>query len=149
MLRTLAACAALTLMSGTAMTDAARAEGVSHKIAIHVDDSDMRVMNMALNNAENARSYFASIGDTVELELVAYGPGLQMFVKDQSPVAARIAAMSLEFEEIQFSACGNTIKNMAKKLGHEPVLIEEAEVVPSGVARLVELQEDGYSYIRP
>lgn len=144
MLRTLTLCAALTAASTPAF-----AEGITHKIAIHVDDSDMRVMNMALNNAQNARTYFESVGDTVELEIVAYGPGLQMFVKDQSPVADRISTMALEFEDIQFSACGNTIKGMTRKLGHAPELIDEAEVVPSGVARLVILQEEGYSYVRP
>ncbi|MBW6416081.1 DsrE family protein [Celeribacter sp. PS-C1] len=144
MRRTLAFCLALLLSSGFAM-----AEGITHKIAIHIDESDMRLMNMALNNANNARNYFQSIGDEVVLEIVAYGPGLQMFLKGQSPVADRIETMALEYDDIQFSACGNTLRNMSKNLDRPLEILEEATVVESGVARLVLLQEDGYSYIRP
>jgi len=38
---------------------------------------------------------------------------------------------------------------MSKKAGHEIPIMEEATVVPSGVVRLVELQEQGYAYVRP
>lgn len=128
---------------------AAMAEGVAHRVAIHVDENDPAVMNMALNNAQNTHSYYASIGDTVEIELVAYGPGLTMFVADKSPVADRLSAMSLEMPTLRFSACGNTLAAMQKKTGGEVALVSEAVVVPSGVVRLIELQEQGFAYIRP
>ncbi len=38
---------------------------------------------------------------------------------------------------------------MEKAAGHEITLLDEAEVVPSGVVRLIELQEEGYAYVRP
>ncbi len=128
---------------------AAMAEGVAHYVAIHVDESDPKLMNMALNNAKNVSAYYESQGDSVVIELVAYGPGLQMLVAGKSPVADRIAQMSLELENISFSACGNTMRKMAAKTGQEVVLLDEARQVPSGVVRLVELQEQGYAYIRP
>ena len=43
----------------------ALAEGKMHYLAIHVDDSDKRVMNMALNNAQNVANYYKSQGDEV------------------------------------------------------------------------------------
>lgn len=128
---------------------AALAEGVAHHLAIHVDQNDPAVMNMALNNAKNASDYYASIGDTVEIELVAYGPGLMMFVADKTPVADRLSAMSLEMPELKFSACGNTLAAMEKKAGGAVPLVSEAVVVPSGVVRLIELQEQGFAYVRP
>lgn len=128
---------------------AAFAEGMAHKVAIHVDQNDPQVMNMALNNAQNVASYYESQGDTVTIELVTYGPGLNMLVADKSPVAQRISTMSLEMENITFSACANTMAGMEKKTGHDVVLMSEAVVVPSGVVRLIELQEDGFAYVRP
>ncbi len=125
------------------------AEGQTHHVAIHVDQNDPAVMNMALNNAQNVASYYAEQGDEVVIEMVAYGPGLNMLVKDASPVADRISAMSLEMENISFAACGNTLKGMEAKAGHEVPLMSEAVLVPSGVVRLIELQEEGYAYIRP
>jgi len=125
------------------------AEGVNHKVAVHVDENDPQVMNMALNNVVNLTNYYESVGDTVEVELVAYGPGLNMFVEGKSPVADRISTMSLEMDNLSFAACGNTHRNMNAKAGKEVPLMSEATVVPSGVVRLVELQENGFAYIRP
>ena len=127
----------------------ALAEGQVHYLAIHVDDNDKAKMTMALNNAANVTDYYEAKGDTVKIEIVAYGPGLHMLREDTSPVKGRIAAMSLEHENLGFSACGNTLNGMAKKEGKAPKLISEATVVPSGVVRLMELQEDGWTYIRP
>lgn len=128
---------------------AAFAEGQTHHVAIHVDQNDPAVMNMALNNAQNVDSYYKSQGDSVVIEMVAYGPGLNMLIPGQSPVEQRISTMALEMDNITFAACGNTLKGMEKKAGHEIALMSEAGVVPSGVVRLIELQEQGYAYVRP
>ncbi len=128
---------------------AAMAEGVNHQVAIHVDQNDPKVMNLALNNVVNITKYYESIGDTVDVEVVAYGPGLNMYIEGKSPVADRISVMSLGMERVAFSACANTRRKMTKKAGHEIPIMEEASIVPSGVVRLIELQEKGYAYIRP
>jgi len=127
----------------------ALAEGKSHKVAIHVDENDPQVMNMALNNVSNVISYYESVGDTVEVEVVTYGPGLNMLVAGKSPVEDRVSVMALERDNVTFSACGNTHRAMEKKAGKEVPLLSEAKVVPSGVVRLIELQEEGYAYVRP
>lgn len=144
----LAAAVAAGLTGG--MTAPAFAEGQTHYLAIHVDENDPKVMNLALNNAANVSNYYAAQGDEAVIEIVAYGPGLNMLVPGKSPVADRISAMSLQYDgKLTFSACGNTIKNMSKKLGHQVTVMPEAVVVPAGVVRLMELQEEGYSYLRP
>lgn len=128
---------------------AAQAEGKTHYVAFHIDDSDKRVMNMVLNNVQNTVNYYTEQGDEVVVEVVAYGPGLQMFVAGGSPVSHRIETMSLELDAITFSACANTLEKMSEKSGTEIELMDEAEIVPSGVVRLIELQEEGYAYVRP
>jgi uncharacterized protein len=125
------------------------AEGKTHHLALHVDQNDPALMNMVLNNVENVTKYYAEQGDTAVIEVVAYGPGLTMYVAGDSPVEQRIAALSLENETLTFAACGNTLAGMQKKAGHDIPLISEAKVVPSGVVRLIELQEEGYAYVRP
>lgn len=132
-----------------ALASGALAEGQTHHIAIHVNENDPQVMNIALNNAQNVANYYASKGDEVVIEMVAYGPGLNMFIPGKSPVEDRISAMSLEIENLSFSACGNTLAAMQKKAGHDIVLMSEATVTPSGVVRLIELQEQGYAYVKP
>jgi uncharacterized protein len=127
----------------------AQAQEAVHKLAIHVDENDPAVMSLALNNAQNVRSYYEAKGEKVAIEIVAYGPGLNMFVAGTSPVKDRISAMSLESPEITFAACGNTHQKMVEKAGKDVPLLEEAKMVPSGVVRLMELQGEGYAYIRP
>ena len=131
------------------LATSAFAEGVEHRVAVHVDQNDPQVMNMALNNVANLTSYYEAQGDTVLVEVVAYGPGLNMFLPEKSPVEDRISTMSLSMDNLTFSACGNTLVAMKKKAGNKISLIDEAGIVPSGVVRLIELQENDYAYIKP
>jgi intracellular sulfur oxidation DsrE/DsrF family protein len=85
----------------------------------------------------------------VEVEIVAFGPGLHMFRADTSPVKDRIAALAAKTSEITFKACGNTQANMKRAEGADILLIPEAQVVASGVVRIMELQKEGWNYIRP
>lgn len=132
-----------------ALSASAFAEGQTHKVAIHVNQNDPKVMNMALNNVANLTRYYEGQGDNVMVEVVAYGPGLNMFIPGKSPVEDRIATMSLENENLSFAACGNTHRKMSEKAGKDITLMDEATMVPSGVVRLIELQQADYAYIRP
>lgn len=125
------------------------AEGKLHRLLIHVDENDPKKMTIVLNNAERATEYYEAKGEKLIIEIVAHGPGLHMLREDTSPVKQRIAAMSLKQDNLTFSACGNTMKGMAKKEGKPITLISEARKVPAGIVRIIELQEDGWTYSRP
>jgi intracellular sulfur oxidation DsrE/DsrF family protein len=139
----------------TALELAAQLSGVkrttdaAHKVAIQVNQNDKAVMELALNNAKNIIDYYQSRGETAAVEIVTYGPGLHMLRSDTSPVKQRIATMSLENPNLTFAACGNTQASQSKAENKSVVLIDEAKVTPSGVVRLMELQQQGYAYIRP
>jgi intracellular sulfur oxidation DsrE/DsrF family protein len=127
----------------------ATAKDAVHKVAIHVDQNDPKVMNLALNNAQNLIKYYAKKKQKADVVIVTYGPGLHMLRKDTSPVQNRIAAMSLANPNLTFNACGNTHRKMSKQAGKKVALISEAKMVTSGVVRLVELQQAGYAYVKP
>ncbi|MBX2884121.1 MAG: DsrE family protein [Granulosicoccus sp.] len=137
------------LVVASALAVPSLAADVVHKVAVHVDSNDPKVINLALNNVANVKKYYDSVGEEVEIEVVAYGPGLHMFRADTSPVIERISVMALEIDNLTFSACGNTHAKMSEKAGKDIQLLEEASMVPSGVVQLIALQEQGYSYIRP
>ena len=141
--RLMATLAALVLGAQLALAEA------QHKVAIHVDEENVSTMNMALNNAANIAKHYGDLGEEVIIEIVTYGPGLHMLRADTSPVKDRIATMSLEMDNISFSACLNTVEAMKQKSQKDVPLISEASVVPSGAVRLMELQKDGYAYLRP
>lgn len=144
MKKILAATALLTISATGAWAD-----GAEHFVAIHVDQNDPQVMNMALNNARNITNYYAANGDTVTIELVAYGPGLNMLLEGRSPVSDRIETMSLEMDNLSFAACGNTHRRMSEAAGGDLALLDGVAMTPSGVVRLISLQEQGYAYVRP
>jgi intracellular sulfur oxidation DsrE/DsrF family protein len=121
----------------------------AHRLVVQVDVNDPVVMNLALNNMSNVAQHYSETGQKVEIELVAFGPGLHMLRDDTSPVKARIKSMSESMPELVFSACGNTLENMTRAEAKEVPLISQAKVVKSGVVRLMELQERGWSYLRP
>lgn len=127
----------------------AMATVVAH-VAIQIDESDPDKMNMVLGNAENIYKYYNARGEEVVIEFVANGPGLTMMREDISPVKDRISKMSETIPNLTFSACRNTIKGIKAKTGVDVVLIPQAQVVDSGVVRLMELQsKEGYSYLKP
>jgi intracellular sulfur oxidation DsrE/DsrF family protein len=132
-------------------TLAVAADVKSHRVSIQVDQNDPQVMNLALNNATNVIEYFRGKNEDVEVDIVTYGPGLHMLRADTSPVQDRIKRLKeLAFPgKIQFSACNNTKQGMEKAEGHAISVLPDATIVPSGVVRLMELQEQGWSYVRP
>ena len=127
------------------------ADGEPHRVAIQVDQNDPQVMNLALNNATNVIEYYRARNEDVDVDVVTYGPGLHMLRADTSPVQDRIKRLKdMAFPgKIQFSACNNTKQGMEKTEGHAIPILPDASIVPSGVVRLIELQEQGWSYVRP
>ena len=140
---------AAALASVPAIRQAAAAEAKVHRLAIHVDQKDPAVMNLALNNARNVYEHYNELGEEVAIEIVAYNQGLHMLRDDTSPVKEKITALRAKVKNLTFAACNNTKRAMEKAEGKEVPLIPEATIVPSGVVRLVELQEQGWAYVRP
>jgi intracellular sulfur oxidation DsrE/DsrF family protein len=125
------------------------AENKVHRLAVQVDANDPKVMNLALNNVVNVAQYYGEKGEEFQIEIVAYGPGLTMLRDDTSPVKARIKSIKESIPDVAFAACGNTIESMEKREGKKIPIVKQATVVKAGVVRLMELQEQGWSYIRP
>ena len=118
-----------------------------HRVVIQVDQDDAKTMNLALNNAANMREYWDKKGEKNQIEFVAFGPGLQMVRSDTSPVRDRIAELSKK--GVVFSGCGNTRTNQSKAENKPIELLGEVREVPTGVARITELEEQGWTYLRP
>jgi intracellular sulfur oxidation DsrE/DsrF family protein len=137
----------LLLMLSSMLMFSAQLSADSHtknKLVIQVSTDDPRTQKIALNNAVNMQKLYGI--DNITIEIVAYGPGLGLLTT-KSGQADRVT--SLAMQDITFSACGNTMKKVAKKSGKMPELLEGVGQVTAGVARIMELQQQGYAYIRP
>ena len=114
------------------------------KIVLQISDSDPFKQTLVLNVASNLIKAYGT--DKVDIEIVAFGPGLRLlFVENGNK--GRIQGLSSE--GVRFAACKNTIKGMGKKLGHAPALNSNAVEVSAGVVRILDLMDGGYTLIKP
>ncbi|HET7594906.1 MAG TPA: DsrE family protein [Stellaceae bacterium] len=147
--RLLGLAAGLMLVVPVSPVLAAESGGSGHRLVLQVDTNDALAMNLALNNATAAKEFYSSRHEPIAIEIVAYGPGLHMLRADTSPIKARLAAFHRSMPDVRLSACNNTLQGMETAEGKKVDLMPEATIVPSGVVRLMELQEQGWSYVRP
>lgn len=116
-------------------------QGTKQRVVFQVSDADPGKWNLTLNNARNVQ---ADLGkDNVEIEIVAYGPGLSM-LKGDSKVADRLA-QALD-SGVGLLACENTMRNT--KVGKEQMYYG-INYVEAGVTHLMKRQREGWAYIRP
>src|SRR5215475_4811787 len=133
--------------SAIALAD--EADKHEHHLILQVNTNDPAAMNLALNNAMNVTQYYKESGGKVKVEVVTFGPGLNMLRDDTSPVKARIETMALSTPEISYKACGNTRDNMHKAENKDIPIIPQAQVVKSGVIHIMQLEEKGWTYVKP
>jgi intracellular sulfur oxidation DsrE/DsrF family protein len=134
--------AAFTALSSLA-TPVAHAEGATAKnrVVMQVSDNDSAKWNLALNNAKNLQADLGA--GNVEIEIVAYGPGIGM-LKADSIVGNRIAdALG---QGVKVNACENTMRG--QKLAKADML-DGIGYVPAGVVEIMRKQQQGWAYLRP
>lgn len=130
--------AAAVVLSGcaTQQPTASRA-----KVVFQVSEKDPVTWNLALNNARNVQQDLGK--ENVDIEIVAYGPGIGM-LKATSPTEPRITAALTD--GVRVVACENTMKNA--KLSKND-MVPGIGYVPAGVVEIMNLQREGWSYVRP
>lgn len=118
-------------------------EPALRKVVLQLTDASLEKQVLVLNVADNL---VARYGDRLRLEVVAFGPGLELLMAN-NPNDARIS--QLAGQGVRFSACGNTQRRLAKLTGVAPSLISVSDSVDSGAGRIIELVEQGYVLLRP
>jgi intracellular sulfur oxidation DsrE/DsrF family protein len=138
-----ASAAALLLIGMTALaTPAVAAERTAKSsVVIQVSESNPAIWNLALNNAKNIQQDLGK--DNVNIEIVAYGPGINM-LKFDSEAAPRLKKASAD--GVALIACGTT---MRKQKLTEKDLDGNIKVVPAGVIEIMNKQREGWAYIKP
>lgn len=125
------------------------ATAAEHKLVLQISDNDPQKMNTVLNVAANVSRLYSERGDMVDIKIVAFNAGLHMLRPDTSPVSERITNFAASMPNVEFQACNNTREAMAKNSGKDVPIFEFAEVVPAGVVSIIELDEQGYTIVRP
>ena len=122
-------------------TDAQQPAPTRPKVVLQVSDADSAKWTLALNNAKNIQTDLGA--GSVDVEIVAYGPGIAM-LKADSVVGNRIdEALTAGVKVV---ACENTMR--AQKLSQADML-GKIGYVPAGVVEIMQRQQQGWAYIRP
>jgi intracellular sulfur oxidation DsrE/DsrF family protein len=129
------------LVVGVLPAAAQQPAGAKSKVVIQMSDGDAAKWNLALNNAKNLQ---VDLGQAnVDIEIVAYGPGIGM-LKADSVVGSRVdEALAAGVKVV---ACENTMRG--QKLT-KPDMLAGVGYVSAGVVEIMQRQQQGWAYIRP
>lgn len=117
------------------------------KVVYHVNSGDDRTLNIAILNIEN---HLSAVGpDKIDLVVVTHGNGVRLLERATESIELQTRIRALKKQGISLRVCENTLKN--KKIDYERDLFEvsQQDLVPSGVAELARLQQQGYVYVKP
>ncbi|MBB4952082.1 intracellular sulfur oxidation DsrE/DsrF family protein [Agrobacterium vitis] len=132
--------------AGAAATEAASKK--SHHIAILIDSDDEKVMRHAIAYTVNLSRAYAEKDEPVSIEIVTNGSGIKLFRADTSPFQEPLAALRGAYADIVYTMCGSSHSLAEQKENKSIPLIEGARLVPYGISRIVELQEQGWTVIQ-
>jgi intracellular sulfur oxidation DsrE/DsrF family protein len=127
----------VTIVFGTQLN---AQENAPHKIVMQLTSSDTLVHKGLLKQLNNLK---AGWGDSVAIEVVCHGPGIEFLMKEKSNKVNQINSMMSK--NVRFVACENTLK--AKKIEKNQLMLN-LDYVVMGIAEIVEKQEQGWSYIK-
>ena len=133
----------LLSVSVAGLSGAAETSQGPHRVVMHLNSGDEKVQRGVLNNIRNL---YQEVGrEYLRVELVVHGAGLTLLTKKDSTLAPELAQLKTAYEA-EFTACSNTMK--AQGLTRADLLDQVGRTVPAMV-RLMELQEEGWAYIKP
>jgi len=114
----------------------------SLNVVIHVSHSRKRIYEAAINYARHIRNRY---GDNANIAIVANGPGIG-FLNSKNTYVSKIKGLLKT--GVTFSACNATIEKL--KAEKKPIpIINGVEIVPAGILKVIELQQQGYLYLQP
>ncbi len=129
------------------------------KVVYHVNYDDAKKQSGTLRNIQN---HINAVGaDNLDLRVVMHGNGLSLILKPEalkevpkfkSANATQVMMQKidkLKLQGVTFNVCANTLKG--RNVDYEKHLYDasKSDVVPSGVAELAYLQDQGFTYLRP
>ena len=133
--------AAVVAAGGIGSAFSEQVAAAANKVVVQVSDADPAKWNLALNNVRNLQADLGA--KNVDIEIVAYGPGIGM-LKADSVVSNRIGeALGAG---VKIVACENTMRG--QKL-NQPDMLEGIGYVKAGVVEIMQRQQQGWTYLRP
>jgi uncharacterized protein len=120
------------------------------KVVYHINydgGAEDKAYRAALRNIQN---HINAVGaENIEIKVVLHGNGVNLLKDAVANRKLQSDVTSLKTQNVAFNVCNNTLQG--RKISYQQDLFEvfEDDIVPSGVAELSYLQQQGYTYIKP
>lgn len=137
--------ASFPLAAGAATNPAEEKPFAEARIVLQVGEASPEYQGKVLSIANNLIKHYGG-PDFVDIEIVAYGPGISLLFADYADLP-RIS--SLVSNGVRFVGCKNTMDTLERTTGVRPEMNPATIPVQTGVAHLVERAGQGYVVIRP
>ncbi|MCP5366351.1 MAG: DsrE family protein [Hyphomicrobiales bacterium] len=140
------------LMAVSLLAAGAQADGRygKQKVVYHINydggDGDKRYRG-ALRNIQN---HINAVGaENMDVKVVLHGNGLGVLKSAKTNEQLKVAVASLKSQNVAFQVCANTLRGRKIDFNTDLFDVYQEDIVPSGVAELSHLQQQGYTYIKP
>ncbi|HSV29021.1 MAG TPA: DsrE family protein [Candidatus Omnitrophota bacterium] len=120
------------------------------KVVYHVNTAGGEADKAYLMTLTNVQNHINAVGkDNVEVKIVMHGDGVGLVKDAKSNMDVQAKVMNLKDQKVAFLVCENTLKGRKIDADRDLFDVDKGDIVPSGVAELSRLQQQGYTYIRP
>ena len=129
------------------------------KVVYHINYDNPKKQAGALRNIQN---HINAVGkENLEVRVVLHGNGLALLLEPDSlekltkfkhanadeKMTARIDG--LKDQGVSFNVCANTVRGRKVDMETDLYNVDQKDIVPSGVAEVAKLQQEGFVYIKP
>ena len=125
-----------------------KADRGTRKIILHIDSSDLQVVNAALNEADQLLATYRKANAPIELDIITNKAGINILRPGVSPYISRIKELIDNNDEVAIYACNRSIAKALKKEGVEIVLMPEVTKDKSARELIPQRLEKGWVYIK-
>jgi intracellular sulfur oxidation DsrE/DsrF family protein len=115
-----------------------------HFLVLQLSDREPAKHALVLSVANNMMKAVGT--DKIAIEVVAFGPGIDLLRADSK---SRADVDSLISQGVAFDVCMNTVETVERETGTKVGLNPNINKVEAGVARILSLVERGYTLVRP
>lgn len=118
------------------------------KVLVHLTSSDIDSGMNTLNNLQALLQQYADNRQSVKVEVIANGKGIQLLSADNTRMSQRIRQLTRDYHNLTFAACKYSMEQMRISKGISIDLISQVKVIDSGVVEVIKRQNEGWTYIR-
>ncbi len=141
--------AAFLLLAGPLLAQENNGYG-KQKVVYHINyngGEDDRAYRGAMRNIQN---HINAVGaENLEVRVVLHGNGLGLLMSARTDDKLQTQVGGLKGQNVSFNVCNNTLKGRKISYSDDLYDVWEEDIVPSGVAELSKLQQEGFTYIKP